>query len=274
MSVQRILLGSSASVTETMTDGLGVVPSPAPTAVTVDITNAAGDDIGSGIAAVSAAAPADFSVAINTAMTTSLDRLTLVWTWGVGRTTTTYVEVVGGFLFTIAELRQIGPLGSDANYSNVTLANVRSAVEDAIEAQLGYALVPRFRTTRFGVPLSTVRLAPYLRSVRSISDDGTDVDVADVTYDYTGYVTGYSFTGPTVFGFEHGLDAPSPQATAAALLLAKTWAIKGPIDDRTTSFTSDVGITSQLLTPGIGGSIFGLPAVDQWITSERLIGAA
>lgn len=273
MSVQRVLRGSSATIVETITDGFGAVPASPPTTATVSVVAADGTDLGDPTANPTGN-PSEFSVTIDSAMTANLDVLTLTWQ-SAGFSTTTFVDVVGGFLFNISDLRSVAaPLANTTTYPTVVLANVRASVEDAIESQLGYALVPRFGTKRFGVPLATVRLAPYLRSVRTISDYGTAVDVADVTYDYTGYVSGYNFLSPSVFGFEHGLDAPSPQATAAALLLAKTWAIKGPIDDRTTSFTSDVGITSQLLTPGIGGSIFGLPAVDQWIATERLIGAA
>lgn len=275
MSVQRILKGSSATIVEPLLDGLGQVPTPAPTSAQVSIRNAAGEDLGSGITATPTGNTSEFAVDINTAMTVDLDHLTLTWV-SAGFQTTTHLEVVGGFLFTIEELRaQSAQLANLTNYTATTLAQVRADVENALEDALGYALVPRFGTTRFGLGSTTLRLHPYLRAVRSITDDATAVDVTTVRYDSTGFVSGYTFTGPTVAAFEHGLDYPSPTARARGLQLAKAWAITGPIDDRTTSFTSpETGITSVYATPGVGGSIFGLPAVDQWVQAERLLAVA
>lgn len=276
-SVQRVLMDSTARIAEPFLDGLGASPTPPIDTASYTIRNSEGVVTSSGTANPTAN-PSEFWVPLTTVDTAILDRLTITWANpSVGEMSST-VEIVGGFLFSIADLRATSTvLANTTRYTSLALANLRTAVEDALEGELGYALVPRFGTQTFASGGSSLRLSPYLRSVRSASDDGAALVIGDLdlAYDAVGYVTGYQFYGPTTLGFEHGMDAPSPRAQMAGLQLAKSWAITGPIDDRTTNFTSpETGITSTYATPGFGGSIFGLPSVDQWVASARLFPVA
>lgn len=276
MSTLRVLKGSTVTVTETLTDGLGAPLVPTVDTATVIVTNSAGVELANE-PATPTGNPNEFSTTLTSVATADLDALTLTWTSSAGAYVS-QVQVVGGFLFTIAELRaQATVLADVVKYPTSKLTAVRSAVEDALEEEIGFALVPRYGQATFANASSTLRLTPFLRRIRTVNDAASDltVDTLDLRFDAVGYVTGYWFQGPTIVGYEYGLDNPPARATSAGLMLAKTWAITGPIDDRTTNYTSpDTGITSTLATPGLGGSIFGLPAVDQWVTSARLIGVA
>jgi hypothetical protein len=53
------------------------------------------------------------------------------------------------------------------------------------------------------------------------------------------------------------------------MLLTKVWLIKGPLDDRLTSLSTDDG-TFTLLTPGVRGSVFGIPEVDATLAQYRV----
>jgi hypothetical protein len=89
---------------------------------------------------------------------------------------------------------------------------------------------------------------------------------------YVEVVGGFWFSladGNVVVGFEHGRDRPPERLRRAALLLAKVWLVSGPVDDRTSTLTSDGG-TFSLVTPGRGGSIFGVPEVDAAVQANLL----
>jgi hypothetical protein len=84
-----------------------------------------------------------------------------------------------------------------------------------------------------------------------------------------GYGWSTGFNNVTV-GYEHGLDQPPQRLRRAALLLAKVWLLSGPVDDRTSTFTSTEGGTYSLVTPGRGGSMFGVPEVDAAVMDHRI----
>jgi len=272
---QRILLGGAASVTETLLDGQGALPANPPDTAEVTIINDAGTVLASGASAVTTPNPSEFTIDIDTSMTTQLDRLTLVWSHAGISPTTTTVEVVGGLLFSVEQLRAMDPQLQDATaFPTTAILNVRTEVEQALERHLGYALVPRF-THRAVSPGDHVQLHPFLRSIRSASSAGSSVDVSGLTFRPGGVVTGYTFSSPASIAYEHGLDGGDMDATRAALMLAKAWLLSGPIDDRTTVLASpDAGITQTLAVPGRGGSIFGIPSVDEWVQSNSIVAAA
>jgi len=269
-ATQRIRQGAAAVVTATLTDAAGGVPSPLPDSATVTITRSDGTPLATD-AAATGVGDATFTFPLAASQTVLLDRLTCVWTTAALGAMTTTVEIVGGFVFEIAELQAMDQ--NLAAKSAAEIAALRTTVEDALERELGYALVPRY--TRATVrTTSTLRLKPYLRAIRSVSSGGVDLtpeQVAALQLTQSGAVSGFAWQYPTVVAYEHGLDEPPMHAREHALRLAKLWGLKGPIDDRTTALVSDVGITSTLAIPGRGGSIFGLPAVDQWITSNRVV---
>ena len=82
---------------------------------------------------------------------------------------------------------------------------------------------------------------------------------------------GAGLYGDVVVGFEYG--HPEPDVRRVALILARYRLLNGPLDSRATSMAVDGG-TIQLLTPGVAGSVFGIPEVDAFIQrhNKRALG--
>lgn len=157
----------------------------------------------------------------------NLDILELRWTATVsGQVTTlkTFVEVVGGFLCSLADLKVVFPTKTDAE-----LASVRTATEQRIENACRRAFVPRLaseiRTVR-----PRMRLAwPDIRLIRFASIGGVAISstlVANLNITAGGTVIG--LPGPTAIGlqrveigYEHGADYPDEQIREAMLLAAE-----------------------------------------------------
>lgn len=240
MSGQRVREGQTATITEILLDGQGGLPGTAPTAAEATITNDAGTELQSGLAAIQTGNPSEFRVGLTTVDTAQLDRLRFDWTSSVG-TMTTYVEVVGEFFFSLAELRaQSTAFANTTDYPNTRLAELRTTVEQALEDACGVAFVPRYSSAPLNSDYTISRTD--LRVIRG--------------------PTGQVRNGKALTGYEYGMDSCPAPVKQAALILAKSWGVNGPIDSRTTSFTSEVGVTSVFSTPGIDGVIFGIPAVD------------
>lgn len=235
--MQRVLIDSTARITEAFIDGLGASPTPPIDAASYSIVDAEGITTSSGTANPTAN-PSEFWVPLTTVDTAELDRLTITWANpSVGEMSTT-VEVVGGFMFSIAELRaESTAFESTTNYPAAKLAELRTTVEQALEDATGVAFVPRYGTA----PLNS-DYTIYRTDLRRLRNSTTIVR-----------------NGKTLVGYEYGMDYPPARVKQAALILAKSWGLKGPIDSRTTSFTSpETGITSSFVTTGR----FGIPEVD------------
>jgi hypothetical protein len=119
-----------------------------------------------------------------------------------------------------------------------------------------------------------------VRSIRSVTvtdTNGRDDDVhveqltalrfqGAVVSNMSGWTAGY---GNFTVGYEYGSDFPPPGASEAALILAKSRIVRGPIDDRATQQPSEYG-PINLATPGMFGSRYGLPAVDAFIRANKI----
>jgi hypothetical protein len=277
--LQRILRDRSATLTHTFYSD-GVATNPSPDSATVTITNDAG------VAVVTAAATTDtgtgtFSSTLTPAQVPDLDILSVAWTASFGgqsQVFTDIVEVVGGFLFSIAQARAVRPLDNATLYTTQAIVDMRTTVEQALEDACGVAFVPRYRRETFdgeGV-LTLLAHQPRVTTVRSVSLDGTAIgasvlatvngSTAGRLYYPSGWYAGY---GNYVVAYEHGYEQPPLRMTQAALLLAKNWLVKGPIDDRTTAFSTEDG-TFSLATPGMRGSTFGIPEVDAAVADYAL----
>lgn len=244
-----------------------------PGTVTVGITRADGTVLLAPGQATGGSGTGVRSFALTTAHTTLLDRLTITWATSLKGTDVSYVEVVGGFLFTIAELREEDPLGDTVAYPTAELARMRTVVEQSFERECHRAFVPRYAferiTTGYGMAYNlSVRGRP-LRSIRSASVDGRALSAGDLAtvvprpssfYWPQGWFTGWTY-GDIRVGYEYGEDFPEGDVVEAAKLLAKNWLVKGPIDDRATSMSNDDG-TFTMATPGLRGSRYGIPEVD------------
>jgi hypothetical protein len=247
-----------------------------PGTVTVGITRADGTVLVAAGAATTGSGTGARTYNLTTTHTALLDRLTVTWTSTLKGTLLSYVEVVGGFWFSLAELRAIRGLTDTTDYPTSDLAAMRTTVEDAIEEYTG-ALVPRYAyQTVSGVSGQPIRLSkPYVRTIRSVTVDGTALSVSQIAALRLsgGMLSGNTWTSGfrnVSVGYEHGCDTPPQRVRRAALLLAKVWLINGPVDDRTNTFTSTEGGTYSLVTPGRAGSLFGVPEVDAAVMDHKI----
>ncbi len=276
--LERVLQNTSSLVSKQFYSG----STPAdPGTVTVTVTRDDGTVLTGGTATGTGSGPRSFQLSAAT-HNNLLDRLTLTWTSGSLGTLTSTVEVVGEFLFALAEARQVRPLDNTTNYTDAALTAMRTTVEDALEDACGCAFVPRYDSaTLNGDRTSLLQLTPYLRRVRwaSITTAGvttalTAGELLNLSVNPAGFVSGYGWPtgyGNVTVGYEHGMDRPPERVRRAALLLAKVWLVSGPVDDRATSFSSaETGATYSMVVPGRGGSTFGVPEVDAVVDQYRI----
>ncbi len=272
--MQRELVNTQVALTATF-EVAGVATAPTPNTATVTIRT----DDGTAIVTAAAATPGAagvFTYTLAAGVNDQLDILTVEWTSALG-TIRTAVQIVGGFLFTVAQARAIDPLQDTSAYPTSAVLAARTAVEDDLEHACGVAFVPRYSRASFsGHGSSTLILPPRTTAVRSVSLDGAAISagaLADLLVLPTGEL--HSPTGWTAgfsnyeIAFEHGWAYPPPAATEAALTWAKNKLVQGPIDDRTTAFTTDDG-TFSMATPGMRGSVSGIPVVDSFIQQYDL----
>lgn len=268
--LERILQNTAGTISQQWyEDGVAVDPGT----VTVTITRADGTPVVTAAATTGTGTGAR-SYAVSTAQTAQLDRLTLTWASTSKGTLTGYLEVVGGFLFSLADMRALEPLNNTTKYPTATLIATRTLAEQAFEDVAGVAFVPRYtRETVQGGYSHTDLLLSWQRvtAVRSVSIDGVAMDLSNVQVRPDGRLNLYlGWTAYTVFpfinavtvGYEHGYPVTPARVARAVLLLARSWLMSGPIDDRASTFTSVDGGTYSLVTPGRGGSVFGIPEVD------------
>jgi hypothetical protein len=246
-----------------------------PGTVTVGITKADGTVLVAGGTATSGTGSSPRTFNLTTTHTAALDKLQVTWTSSLKGTLISYVEVVGGFLFGLAEIRAVTPINDTVNYLTADVVDTRTAVEQAIEQACGVAFVPRYALERYsGDGSNTLQLLHALpTSIRSVTITGvafTAPQLADLTMTPSGaiYSTLTYFTwgqNNIVAGYEHGYQEPPMEIRRAALALAKMWLVgrRNPIDDRAITFNAGAdGGTYSLAVPGRSGSSFGHPDID------------
>ena len=275
MSLERVLRNTSANLSATF-EVDGVPTDPSPDAATVEIIR----DNGTTLVAETAATPGGvgkFTYTLTPTHTAQLDILTVRWQAtlnGAEQTITSTVEIVGGFLFNLAQIRAAPYALNATDYPNDLVVDARTLAEQRIEDACGVAFVPRYRRETLSGPGGPVLLvgAPRLRTIRTATVDGTaltSTELAEVTYSAAG--TAYwrnkwlEGANNVVVAYEHGHDSVPGPVSRAALLLAKHYLTETPFDARHTSVSTEDG-TFTLATPGLRGSVTGLPEVDQVIS--------
>ena len=275
--MDRVLVDTPATISNSWYSD-GVIADPGTT--TIGITAADGTVVQAAGTATTGSGAAARTYALTTTHTANLDLLTVTWTTQNFGVAVTYVEVVGGFLFSVADARAISPLNNTTTYPTAKIVAVRTLVEEAIEDACGVAFVPRYRReTLSGLGEPDLPLGrAQIRSVRTASIDGEALSSDDLelvlphSTRYLNYEnnwdTGY---GNVIVGYEHGFDFPPARITRAALMLAKRWLVEGPIDDRATSLITEDG-TFALVTPGLRGALFDVPEVNAAIEEYNYAG--
>jgi hypothetical protein len=252
----------------------GVATDPTPQTVTVTLTRADGTNVVTAAAATRVSAGV-YSYPLSAAVTATLDQLAGTWVSTNLGTLTSEHEIVGGYLFTVSQLRAFSnnAFADTVKYPTAELVRIRTDVEVALERELGYALVPRYERATVTAQSQYIQLKPYTRTIRSLSSAGATIDTSALPLSETGYVAG-TYNWPVVVGYEHGLDANSDttrRMQRAGLMLAKAWLQDSPVDDRASTFSSVDGGTYGLVVPGRGGSTFGVPDVDVAVERERFV---
>ena len=173
MGLVRVLRTTPAQVSHTFE--LDEVLTNASAGVTVTITRLDGSAVESGAASTTSTGKYFYSLA-----STSVDELdTMVVTWagtfsGMPVQVVDYVEVVGGFLFTIGQLRQAPPPLSTFEYTTQALIEKRTEIEQICETICGGAFVPRFRRVKIdgNDHWEILTPDPLIRRLRAVRIDG------------------------------------------------------------------------------------------------------
>lgn len=269
--MDRVLQNTPATISETWYQGDAIAD---PGAVTVTVTRDDGTQLATGSAAPGTSPlPTQARTFQLTATHTSLlDYLTVTWQSATLGSLTTRIEVVGDFLFTIADMRKRLP---DATlYPSDDIAAARTWAETEIENACGIAFVPRYgRETLNGSGAQRLEPKwPRIRTLRGAVVDGVPMSTADlagVVVELERFLTRpYGYWRPWVSNvlirYEHGLDSPPPGITAAAIELARYKLIndagQATIDPRADRVITEDG-TITLGLAGINGR-FGIPTVD------------
>lgn len=272
---QQILRGVGATLSWQPQGSDGEPAAPA-AAVTVGVTKADGTVVVAAGTATDGDAAAPRTVALDAQA--QLEWLTATWTVSGVAVATTYVEVVGGYWFSLADARAADPqLNDESIYPPARVLAKRAAIEVELEDVTNVAWVPRYqRVTVAGsgcrelmLPLVELRT---IRSVRAYNADG--VTYTAFTADQLASLTitaGDSIVGAAtwargvqyVLEVEHGHDRPEADLRDAAITLLRYRmnAHKSGTPDRATSMSTG-DITYALSTPGQRGVITGIPDVD------------
>jgi hypothetical protein len=208
-----------------------------------------------------------------------LGYLTVTWTGtfsGITRSNTTYCEIRGNELFSLAEARASDQSLSDATkYSTALLKECRAEVEDEFEKITGVSFVPKFkRTTRDGTGTERLILKQrFVRKLLSATIYGvpfTSQELAAVSPTVYGEIVrtdaGFWTSGyrNLVLEYEYGMDMPPADVRKAALVRLRTRVMEtnSGVPSRATSFVAAEGGTYTMATPGRAGYETGIPEVD------------
>jgi hypothetical protein len=284
--MERVVRGRSFTLSKTFySDGVVATVTGTPT---LAIVRSDGTTVTT--TAVSGSGVGPFTATVTAANNALLDTLTVTWTATIGGQANTYidaVEVVGDTLFGIADALAIMPTATAAQ-----IADARTIAETEIEAQLGYALVPRFTLEKLtGRWLNNLRVRnEYVRAIRSATVNTIALSapqVALLSFDRNGFISGYEWgslvTGQwmtlnnVTIGYEYGLDYPPPGAGRAVLAEAMeylggstTTGTGSGIDPRAERVITVDG--EVRLRPNTGTLLSSVAA--DWVQANRLIPVA
>lgn len=227
----QALVGVAANLDASFLDQDGDLVAAVGT-VTVDVVRADGTVIETA-AATTSPATGVYRYALSAANNSRLDLLTLTWKDGGTTRLTTVHEIVGGYYFTVAELRSFDASLSDATkYPAADVVQARAETEAEFEDITGTAWVPRYQRFRCSGTGTTKMLAPVwaprsVRSVRVYSSETTytsftAAELAAIDIEDWGMLTrldGASWPAGTenlVIEVEHGYNRPTPDLLRAA----------------------------------------------------------
>lgn len=263
----QVVLSHTFYVDETATDATG--------AVAVAVKRLDGTAVSSG----NASGPSPTGTYSYTIPAQSqVDTLTVDWTATVAGASVTardFIEVVGGYIFGLAEARAQPPALSLTKYSTATLAQRRIGVEQECEEICGQAFVTRFARVAFTLDdnsysASTSKLTlPHIgvRTLRAVSVAGVAQSLTGLSVSSSGVLRGLSWSGSVtgtvvIAEYEYGMDYPPEDLRDACMLRLRSRLAPGDtnVPQRALSFSVADGGVYRLATPS--GKKTGIPEVD------------
>ena len=255
-NLQRILIGSVNPVAR------GVLRNQdgelaAGTAVTASVYTLAGVLSGTAGRATAAGVGAGaYTVALTSAEASTLTVWRVDWLDGGVKRCETFHRIVGGFMFSRAELEARPGIGG--SFTTAVIDQAREWITNLIERQTGAAWSPRYDVDVFtakGWPVHACEFRP-VRAVRTITlDNGaTTVDVTNIEINTdVGTIGGSTFYGLCKVGYEHGYDQPPESLRLPALVAAADVLTRGTsgVSERTRSVSNDMGVVQQFSFPGL-----------------------
>lgn len=238
-----------------------------PGVVTIQIDREDGTNLVAAGSATSGTGAAARTFALTTTHTALLDTLKLTWTSPTKGVLVTYVEVVGGFLFSLDYARKLKPLDDATKYPVADLVAARTLAETALEEACGVAFVPRYRREKVdGSGAGDVLLAARPLTIRSASVGGvalTAGELADLEvyrdgrlYNPLGWTAGRKNVEVV---YERGYEFPPPRVAFGARALTRHFLVESAIPERATGWTTPEGASQWLMTAGVRDAVFSLP---------------
>jgi hypothetical protein len=171
----------------------------------------------------------------------ALDLYTVTWNVPDGSKRTTQFEIVGGFYFSIAELRDGAKDLTATAFPAAKINRVRLEVEQRFEKYCRVAFVPRGRRVSInGTGDGKLELPDlYPRALISLSVSGDPFDAGELA-DVQLFETGFAIRGSGTFDwglknvdvyYEYGYDAPPEPIKAKAIKYARYLLAPHPFDD-------------------------------------------
>jgi hypothetical protein len=284
--VERVLRNTAATITVTFYNGSTAVD--ADSDPTVVAKKADGTTLFS-TTATNEAPVGTYSVVIPAQAT--LNVITLTWTGlftGTPVVITSTVEIVGGFYFSIAELRAYDKALQDTNrFPTTALVDARMQVEAEFEDICGRAFVPRYYKET-GVSREDVDMLwldmPEPITILKYTVDGADQigwynsglikrdKYAPRALVLTGEALASMYATNIDMEYEYGLkNVPTP-IKYKALKRARQVLIgqNSTIDERALTMSLPEIGTVNLATPGVRGSETGVPDIDVVLSRYKL----
>jgi hypothetical protein len=293
MSVPRLLRDTANNLEIDFTDA--GTPVDADGTVTVTIVGADGTALFTDTPAGKVTPPAfgRYRKVLSPANLPDVELLTCTWKGtfsGAADQLITQAEVVGGYLFTLAEARAFnprqqaaGPLADTARHPDAAVLDEHWSLADDFELICGASFFPRFGRAvlsgwdalpdlRTGSWVPTCLQLPHRKvtSLLSLTVDGVAYDagaLAQVSGNERGVLRRLDGTRwPTgaenvVACYTHGYASVPGPITRAALLLTASHLAGGDVNPRAMAITNELG-TTQLATAGYGRWEYGLPEAD------------
>lgn len=274
--MQRILLGSTSALARVRLQDQDGSAAAAVGTVTADIERHDGTVLATGRATAAGTGTGAYTVTLTAAECATLDIIKVTWIDGTTERGSTYHRVVGGFLFRVDELSAQSGLTA---VSAADLMEARDWITDLIEHNTGVAWCPTYDVEQFdvvGPDLAHVLDRRPIRALRTVTIEDAAHVIADIDVNESaGIISGVSFRGRCVVGYEHGFDQPPADLRTAAIEGARDRILRtsSGLSDRLRSTTNDLGIIQQFSYPGPGHPT-GIDSVDAAIRAndKRLVG--